>query len=68
MTTSKSTPSFDSFFSQITDSKEFQDLKKSGTDISSLSELEKSLIDMQSGVDKAANMMKDFDAKFQNPL
>ena len=63
-----STPiGFDAFFSEITQSKEFQDLKNSGNDISSLSDLEKSLTDMQSGVDKAANMMRDFDAKFTPP-
>ncbi len=55
---------FDAFFSEITNSKEFQDLKKSGTDISSLADLEQSLSDMQSGVERAANMMKDF----QTPL
>ena len=55
---------FDAFFSEITQSKEFKDLKNSGTDISSLADLERSLTDMQSGVDKAANMMKDFDTKF----
>ncbi len=55
---------FDAFFSEITESKEFKDLKNSGTDISSLADLERSLTDMQSGVDKAANMMRDFDAKF----
>jgi hypothetical protein len=58
---------FDAFFSEITDSKEFQDLKNSGKDISSLSNLEKSLTDMQSGVEKAANMMRDFDTKFAPP-
>ncbi|MBC7498676.1 AAA family ATPase [Candidatus Gracilibacteria bacterium] len=55
---------FDAFFSEITQSKEFQDLKNSGNDISSLSDLEKSLTDMQSGVEKAANMMKEYDTKF----
>ncbi len=55
---------FDAFFSQITDSREFQDLKKSGNDISSLAGLEQSLTDMQSWVEKAANMMKNFDTKF----
>ncbi len=60
----KSSLGFDAFFSEITNSKEFQDLKKSGNDISNLSDLESSLIDMQSGVEKAANMMKDFDTKF----
>lgn len=55
---------FDAFFSEITESKEFKDLKNSGTDISSLSDLERSLTDMQSGVEKAANMMKDYDTKF----
>jgi hypothetical protein len=59
---------FDAFFSEITQSKEFKDLKNSGTDISSLADLERSITDMQSGVDKAANMMKDFDTRFQNPL
>ena len=58
---------FDAFFSEITNSREFQDLKNSGKDISSLSDLEKSLTDMQSGVEKAANMMKGFDAKFTPP-
>lgn len=58
---------FDAFFSEITKSREFQDLKNSGKDISSLSDLEKSLTDMQSGVEKAANMMRDFDAKFTPP-
>ena len=58
---------FDAFFSEITQSKEFKDLKNSGTDISSLADLERSLTDMQSGVDKAANMMRDFDAKFTPP-
>ena len=55
---------FDAFFSEITESKEFKDLKNSGTDISSLADLERSLTDMQSGAEKAANMMKDFDTKF----
>ena len=55
---------FDAFFSEITKSKEFKDIKNSGTDISSLADLERSLTDMQSGVDKAANMMKVFDTKF----
>ena len=65
MSTSSKTPlGFDAFFSEITGSKEFKDLKNSGTDISSLADLERSLTDMQSGVDKASNMMKDFDAKF----
>jgi SpoVK/Ycf46/Vps4 family AAA+-type ATPase len=69
MSTPTITPiGFDAFFSEITDSKEFQDLKNSGTDISSLSDLEQSLTDMQSGVEKAANMMKDFDIRFQSPL
>jgi SpoVK/Ycf46/Vps4 family AAA+-type ATPase len=58
---------FDAFFSEITNSREFQDLKNSGKDISSLSDLERSLTDMQSGVEKAANMMWDFDAKFTTP-
>jgi hypothetical protein len=29
--------------------------------------LEKSLLDMQAGVDKAADIMKGFDREFQNP-
>ncbi len=65
MSTSSKTPlGFDAFFSEITGSKEFKDLKNSGTDISSLADLERSLTDMQSGVEKAANMMKEFDTKF----
>jgi hypothetical protein len=68
-TTSPTSPiGFDAFFEGITGSKEFQDLKNSGKDISSLSDLERSLTDMQSGVEKAANMMRDFDAKFTPPL
>ena len=60
-----STPlGFDAFFSEITNSKEFKDLKNSGTDMSSLPDLERSLTDIQSGAEKAANMMKDFDTKF----
>lgn len=66
-TPSTSPIGFDAFFSEITNSREFQDLKNSGKDISSLSDLEKSLTDMQSGVEKAANMMWDFDAKFTPP-
>jgi hypothetical protein len=58
---------FDAFFEGITGSREFQDLKNSGKDISSLSDLERSLTDMQSGVERAANMMRDFDAKFTPP-
>ncbi len=58
---------FDSFFSEITESKEFKDLKNSGKDISSLADLEKSLTDMRSGAMKAANMMKNFDTKFTPP-
>ena len=58
---------FDAFFSEITQSKEFKDLKNSGKDISSLSDLEQSLTDMQSGVERAANMIKDFDTKFSVP-
>jgi SpoVK/Ycf46/Vps4 family AAA+-type ATPase len=68
MTTPQASPlGFDAFFSEITNSREFQDLKKSGTDISSLSDLEQSLTDMQSEAMKAANMMRDFDAKFIPP-
>ncbi len=58
---------FDAFFSEITNSREFQDLKKSGADISSLTDLERSLTDMQSGVEDAANMMRDLDTKFSPP-
>ncbi len=65
MTTPPTPPlGFDVFFSEVTNSREFQDLKSSGKDISSLADLERSLTDMQSGVEKAANMMKDFDTKF----
>jgi hypothetical protein len=68
MTTPQASPlGFDAFFSEITNSREFQDLKKSGTDISSLSDLEQSLTDMQSEALKAANMMRDFDVKFIPP-
>jgi hypothetical protein len=64
--TTPSTPplGFDAFFAGITGSREFQDLKSSGKDISNLADLEKSLIEMQSEAQKASNMMKDFDTKF----
>lgn len=59
--------SFDEFFKSITSAPEYQALKNSGTNISDLLSLEKSLRDMQSDVAKANDLMKDIDTKFSVP-
>jgi hypothetical protein len=55
---------FDAFFQSITNSPEFRDFSKAKDDISDLKGLEASLATMQSDVEKASNLMKNFDEKF----
>ncbi len=59
---------FDAFFDAITSSPEFKKAMTKDWKWDSLDTLEKSLLDMQSWVEKAADIMKGFDEKFGNPL
>lgn len=58
---------FDSFFESITSSPEFRDFTKSKDDITDLASLEASLASMQADVERASNMMKNFDEKITPP-
>ncbi len=55
---------FDAFFQAVTTSPEFKSAVTKDWKWDSMDALEKSLLDMQSGVEKAANIMKDLDTKF----
>ncbi len=61
---SSPSPGFDAFFQSLTSSPEFRSFQWAKDEISDLSTLEKSLFDMQKDVEKAANLMKNFDEKF----
>ena len=58
---------FDAFFDAITTSPEFRDTMNKDWKWDSLDLLEKSLTDMQSWAEKAADMMKRLDEKFTPP-
>ncbi len=58
---------FDAFFQAITTSPEFKDAVTKDWKWDSLASLESSLEEMQSWVDKAANIMKNFDSTFNTP-
>jgi ATPase family associated with various cellular activities (AAA)/AAA+ lid domain len=65
MSTSSTGPTgFDAFFQSITNSPEFRDFTKAKEEISDLAWLEASLATMQADVEKASNLMKNFDEKF----
>lgn len=60
-------PGFDAFFDAITSSPEFKTAMTKDWKWDSMEALEKSLLDMQSWVEKAADIMKGFDEKFSVP-
>ncbi len=55
---------FDAFFQAITTSPEFKSAVTKDWKWDSMDALEKSLLDMQSGVEKASNMMNELNTKF----
>jgi SpoVK/Ycf46/Vps4 family AAA+-type ATPase len=55
---------FDSFFQAVTTSPEFKSAVTKDWKWDSMEALEKSLLDMQSGVEKASNMMNELNTKF----
>ncbi len=62
---SEQTPSpFDAFFRSITESPEFQKSVKKDSSVDSMESLEKSLLEMQHDVNKASEIMRDFDKNF----
>lgn len=65
---SQKQPGFDAFFEAITSAPEFRNAVNKDWKWDSLEVLEKSLLEMQSGVEKAADIMKGFDEKFNTPL
>ncbi len=59
---------FDAFFQAITTSPEFRWIATKDWKWDSMEALEKSLLDMQTWVEKASGIMKSFDSQFANPL
>lgn len=61
---SKKDTGFDAFFQAVTTSPEFKSAINKDWKWDSMEALEKSLLDMQSGVEKASNMMNELNTKF----
>jgi AAA+ superfamily predicted ATPase len=57
---------FDAFFQSITSSPEFRAFDGANKSITDMASLEKSLSSMQADVEKASNLMKNFDEKFSS--
>ena len=55
---------FDAFFRSITESPEFQKSVRKDPSVDSMESLEKSLLEMQHDVNKASEIMRDFDKNF----